>query len=164
MLLKVIIRVDLTRGFVSHTGRCVGCFAPHCRAHRSPFMIPPLPPSTFEASVSHAECPSCPLRLHQHSHKLMLLFSAFVLCFISLFCYFQLNPNRLGCKLFVYVGDSSIVLFILDRFSFLENWYRSKFVGVFILPMVNFTHHNGPQFSLAVFSSDFYIPGFFSVH
>jgi hypothetical protein len=49
---------------------------------------------------------------------------------------YLLNPNRLGYRLFVFIGDLFIVLFIFDLFNFYSNWSRSKFFRIFILPII----------------------------
>jgi hypothetical protein len=60
------------------------------------------------------------------------LYSVFLLCVFV----FLLNPNLLGFKVFVCVGDLSSVVLILGLFDLLENWSRSEFLGVLLLPMI----------------------------
>jgi hypothetical protein len=60
------------------------------------------------------------------------LYSVFLLCVFV----FLLNPNMLGFKVFVCVGDLSSVVLILGLFDLLENGSRSEFLGVLLLPMI----------------------------
>jgi hypothetical protein len=108
----------------------------------------PAPPSLPLAQLASLHVPPCLLHFcfwccwfsglenfFFPSFLLFILFFYYVLLFSLYFC-LLLNPNLLGFRLFVCVGNLSFVVLILNLLGLLENWYRSKFLGILLLLMV----------------------------